>query len=177
MPRVLISFFLCMVLGLPAGALAGSSRPQSAPGGAVLVGQQAPAVDLEQVGGGRVRLADLRGKIVLVNFWATWCPPCKAEMPSMERLYARLHKKGLEILAINVEADGKEILPKFLKKHPHTFPVLMDPEGDVQSSYGVFRFPETFVVGKDGKVLEHIIGGRDWSDKQTLEKFSKLIGN
>jgi len=122
-----------------------------------------------------VRLADLRGKLVLVNFWATWCPPCVAEMPSMERLYAQLQKSGLEILAINAEADGLTMLPDYLKKHPHTFPVPVDTEGNVQELYGVFRFPESFIIGRDGKVVDHIIGGRDWSEKQAIDHFKSLL--
>jgi len=176
MPRFLLSLVLLLVMLFPLPVLAGSSRPASEPAAGVAVGSQAPDFTLEQVGGGQVSLGSLRGKIVLVNFWATWCPPCKAELPSMERLYARMKKKGLEILAVNVEADGREILPKFLDQHPHTFPVLLDLEGEVQASYGVFRFPETFVVGKDGKIIDHIIGGRDWADKQMIDKFNQLIG-
>jgi peroxiredoxin len=167
---------LLMFILLPAGvASAGSGRPTEPAPGAGLSGSPAPDFTLPLVGGGEVRLADLRGKLVLVNFWATWCPPCVAEMPSMERLYAQLQKSGLEILAINAEADGLTMLPDYLKKHPHTFPVPVDTEGNVQELYGVFRFPESFIIGRDGKVVDHIIGGRDWSEKQAIDHFKSLL--
>lgn len=93
----------------------------------------------------------------------------------MERLYARLHDRGLEILAVNIEADGKKILPGFLREHPHTFPVLMDVDGKAQSTYGVFRFPETFVVDKQGKVIQHIIGARDWTARSMVDFLKSLL--
>ncbi len=93
----------------------------------------------------------------------------------MERLYARLHDRGLEILAVNIEADGKKILPGFLREHPHTFPVLMDVDGEAQSTYGVFRFPETFVVDKQGKVIQHIIGARDWTARSMVDFLKSLL--
>lgn len=176
MHRIFLLFLLLTIFSLPVSALAGSARPQGAPGSGSLVGQVAPEINLETLQGERVILSQLKGKVVVINFWATWCPPCRAEMPSMERLYARFKGQGLEMLAVNVEADAKDILPSFFKKHPHTFPVLLDLEGDSQTEYGVFRFPESFVVGRDGKVVDHIIGGRDWSDKNMVSYFSKLLG-
>lgn len=139
-----------------------------------LVGQQAPDFTLPLVDGGTVKLSDLRGKAVMVNFWATWCPPCRAEMPSMERLYAQTKDDGFVILAINVEADGLQVLPDFLKDHPHTFPVAVDTEGEVQTTYGVFRFPESFLVDPKGVIVEHVVGGRDWSDHRMIEKIKAL---
>jgi len=93
----------------------------------------------------------------------------------MERLYAQLNKSGLEILAVNAEADGLAVLPEYFKKHPHTFPVPVDTEGEVQSLYRVFRFPESFIIARDGTVIEHIIGGRDWSDRQQIDRFKQLL--
>jgi len=138
------------------------------------IGELAPDFNLPLVGGGEVRLSDLRGKVVMINFWATWCPPCKAEMPSMERLYARFKNSGFEILAINAEVDGLEILPEFLQKHGHSFPVPVDTEGEVQVDFGVFRFPESFIIDRDGRLVEHIVGARDWSDRQTVERIADL---
>lgn len=174
MKRTLL-LLIAVLLLLSGNCLAGASRPDKAPGGAALVGQPAPDFQLKTVDGRSIRLSDLKGKVVLVNFWATWCPPCKQEMPSMERLYARLHNQGLEILAVNIESDGDEVLPEFLRQHPHTFPILMDLEGDVQQTYGVFRFPETFVVDKTGKVVQHIIGGRDWTSRDIVSALKKLL--
>jgi thiol-disulfide isomerase/thioredoxin len=134
----------------------------------------APSNAFHSLDGRPVSLADFRGKVVLVNFWATWCPPCKAEMPSMERLYAQIKNRGFELLAINAEVDGLEILPEFLQQHPHTFPIPVDTEGEVQTGYGVFRFPESFIIDRDGRIVEHIIGARDWVDRATIEHFMDL---
>ncbi|HKI52369.1 MAG TPA: TlpA disulfide reductase family protein [Geothermobacteraceae bacterium] len=168
---LLVIVILITVVGI--GLRVKSPTPQK-PAKTGLVGELAPDFKLPLVGGGEVNLSDLRGKIVMVNFWATWCPPCKAEMPSMERLYSRFKNSGFELLAVNAEVDGLEVLPEFLQKHKHTFPVPVDTEGEVQAAYGVFRFPESFVVGRDGIILEHVIGGRDWSDRQTIEHFADL---
>jgi len=170
---LILLVFAILVIGVGIGLMEKKPAPQK-PAKTGLVGQQAPDINLPLVGGGEVNLSDLRGKIVMVNFWATWCPPCKAEMPSMERLYSRFKNNGFELLAVNAEVDGLEVLPEFLQKHKHTFPVPVDTEGEVQAAYGVFRFPESFVVGRDGIILEHVIGGRDWSDRQTIEHFADL---
>ena len=164
-----------ILIAIAAGYFVTSKDQASdAPPMTALVGQTAPDFSLPLVGGGEVRLSDLRGRIVLVNFWATWCPPCKAEMPSMERLYAQFQDRDFELLAVNAEVDGLEVLPDFLQKHPYTFPIPVDTEGDVQVKYGVFRFPESFIIGRDGKVVEHIIGARDWSDNQTIQLIDSL---
>jgi len=141
-----------------------------------LVGQPAPDFTLPLVGGGSVKLSELRGKVVMINFWATWCPPCRAEMPSMERLYAQTKDLGFQILAVNVEADGLQMLPDYLKDHPHSFPIPVDDQGEVQTAYGVFRFPESFLVDRQGVIVEHIIGGRDWAERPMVEKIRALTG-
>lgn len=177
--KTILVLFVILITGVGIGLTVykASGPTQSGTGQVVQVaqvGQPAPEFTLPLVGGGEVRLSDLRGKVVMINFWATWCPPCKAEMPSMERLYARFKKSGFEILAVNAEVDGLEILPEFLQKHGHTFPVPVDTDGEVQVNYGVFRFPESFIVDKNGRIVEHIIGARDWSDRQTVERIAEL---
>ena len=174
---IILVLFVILITGVGIGLTVYKS-PGPAPSGSgpgVQVGQLAPEFSLPLVGGGEVRLSDLRGKVVMINFWATWCPPCKAEMPSMERLYARFKKSGFEMLAVNAEVDGLEILPEFLQKHGHTFLVPVDTEGEVQVDYGVFRFPESFIIDKNGRIVEHIVGARDWSDRQTVERIAALI--
>jgi peroxiredoxin len=169
---ILVVFVILVVI---AGFAVRSNQRSAEPvPGGTEVGQLAPDFTLPLVGGGEVKLSDLRGKVVLVNFWATWCPPCKAEMPSMERLYAQIKNRGFELLAINAEVDGLEILPEFLQQHPHTFPIPVDTEGEVQTGYGVFRFPESFIIDRDGRIVEHIIGARDWVDRATIEHFMDL---
>jgi peroxiredoxin len=140
----------------------------------VVVGDIAPDFQLEDTHGKQVSLSDLRGKIVLVNFWATWCPPCIEEMPSMERLNEVMAGDDFVMLAINTEETGRSVVPEFLAKTPYTFPILYDDKGVVQKQYGVFKFPESFVVGKDGIVTEKIIGPLDWSSVKTITYLKSL---
>lgn len=141
----------------------------------VAVGMMAPDFELADKAGKVYSLSALRGKVVLINFWATWCPPCRKEMPSMEQLYGNYSKGGLELLAINVETNGPEIIDEFQKEFPHTFPVIFDLNGAVQQDYGVFKFPETFIVNKQGIIVERVIGAIDWADPSVLSYLNKLM--
>jgi peroxiredoxin len=140
----------------------------------VRVGTNAPDFTLSDMNGDPVTLSSLRGKVVLVNFWATWCPPCRAEKPTMERLHHAFSGQDFVILAVNTENDVAAVRD-YLSKNPLSFPVLLDNEARVQSLYGVFRFPETFLIGKDGTVLERYIGARDWSSVEFLRYVSTLL--
>ena len=152
-----------------------SSRPPSEWVKSVVAGDLAPDFQLEDTKGNKVSLSDLRGKVVLVNFWATWCPPCIEEMPSMERLNEVIAGDDFVLLAINTEENGRSIVPAFLEKTPYTFPILYDNKGVVQKRYGVFKFPESFIINKDGTVAEKIIGPLDWSSLKTITYFKDLI--
>lgn len=139
------------------------------------VGSLAPDVSLKTLQGKKVALSDYRGKVVLLNFWATWCPPCRAEMPSMERLSRIFPKTDFAMLAVNVEPDGDQTVPAFLKRWPHSFPVLLDTEGKAQNAYQVFRFPETFIIGREGIIFNHVIGAREWDDSKVVEYLRFLL--
>jgi len=152
-----------------------SSRPPSEWVKSVVVGDLAPDFQLEDTKGNKVTLSDLRGKVVLVNFWATWCPPCLEEMPSMERLNEVIAGDDFVMLAVNAEENGRSVVPAFLEKTPYTFPILYDDKGVVQKRYGVFKFPESFIIQKDGTVVEKIIGPLDWSSLKTITHFKGLI--
>lgn len=141
---------------------------------AVVAGEVAPDFQLEDTKGNQVSLAALRGKVVLVNFWATWCPPCLEEMPSMERLHEVMAGGDFVMLAINTEKDGRNVVPAFLKKTPYTFPILFDDKGVVQQLYGVYKFPESFVIRKDGTIDNKIIGPLDWSSAKTITYLKNL---
>ena len=117
--------------------------------------------ELERMDGETVRLADLRDKTVFLNFWATWCPPCVEEMPSLRRLYAAFEDDPrFAFLAVSTDASWSEVRT-FFADDPAPFPVLLDPEGAVARQYGTTKFPETYVL-QDGRIVGHIIGPRDW---------------
>jgi peroxiredoxin len=109
------------------------------------------------------RLADQRGKVVMVNFWATWCPPCLEEMPAMERLYRRHKDAGFTLVAISVDADPKKVTP-FVTEHKLTMPIGVDPKMELATTYGVRALPSSFVVGRDGNLAALAIGPRHWDN-------------
>ena len=155
------------LLGLVAAAgLVGLGRrtPVSAPDFAV--------TDLR---GQAVRLSALHGKVVLVNLWTTWCAPCRQEMPSMERLYKRLTGRGFQLLAVSQDEEGKRAVEPFVRELNLTFPVLIDPEHQVGERYAVTGYPETFLIDRNGRVVEHVIGPRDWMAPEWLARLDTLI--
>jgi peroxiredoxin len=114
-------------------------------------------------GGGTVRLSDLRGKVVMINFWATWCPPCLEEMPAMERLYRQQRDGGFTLIAVSVDADPKKVGP-FVTEHKLTFPIALDSRMEVANAYGVRALPSSFLVGPDGSLTALAIGPRAWDN-------------
>jgi peroxiredoxin len=114
-----------------------------------------------ELGGGAFHLAAHRGKTVLVNFWATWCPPCLAELPAMERLWQRHKGDGFVIVAVSLDADPT-IVPSFVEARGVTFPVVLDPTSKVASSYGVRALPASFVIDRGGIVAALALGPRAW---------------
>ena len=120
----------------------------------------APGFTLETIEGESITLSDLRGQVVLVNFWATWCPPCKAEMPAFEQTYKDYTDEGFVILAVNaIQQDSVEAIDSFRAANGLTFPILLDTNGDINRAYQVRSLPTSFFVGKDGIISEVVIGG------------------
>jgi cytochrome c biogenesis protein CcmG/thiol:disulfide interchange protein DsbE len=112
------------------------------------------------MGGGEIRLSNLRGTALVVNLWATWCPPCRAEMPALENVYGRYKTKGLEILAVNMTSqDSEQAATAFAKELGLTFPVLFDRTGLVGNIYQLRAFPTTFFVDPEGIIQEVVVGG------------------
>jgi peroxiredoxin len=139
-------------------------------------GSPAPAFELPRVGGGNpVSLASLRGKVVLLNFWATWCKPCEEEMPGMERLYQKYKDKGLVVLAVSEDADGAGAVAPFVKKHGLTFPIGLDPKMSVAASYGVWALPSTFIIDRNGNRAHFANGPREWDGRAARDLFESML--
>jgi len=110
----------------------------------------------------RVSIADLRGKVLLVNFWASWCRECRPEMPALERLHRELAPRGLAVVGINARED-REAVRRYAKDLDLTFTLVLDPDGTINAAYGVVGLPTTFVIGRDGRAVALAVGPREWA--------------
>ncbi len=128
-------------------------------------GWQPPPISSETPAGGKVSLAGLRGRVVLVNFWASWCPPCVAEMADFERLHRDFAAQGLTVLGVNVQ-EGAELIRRFGDKLGLTFPLVLDEEGKITRAYGVIGMPSTFLIGRDGRPVALAVGEREWANAE-----------
>jgi peroxiredoxin len=122
-----------------------------------------------------IGLSDLKGKVVFLNFWATWCKPCEEEMPSMERLHQQYRERGLVVLAISADTAGPAVVDQFLKKRNLTFPVGLDPKMAVAGLYGVWAVPSTFIIDRKGYRAYYASGPREWDGKAALAFFDSLL--
>lgn len=127
-----------------------------------------------ELDGRQLELADFRGQVVLLNFWATWCPPCVAEMPSLERLHQRLGDRGLFVLGVSVDADAAAY-EQFLRTHNITFANYRDPERRVSTLYGTFMYPETYIIDRQGRLVRKIIGPLEWDNPDVLAFLNDLL--
>jgi len=152
-----------------------SHRASATAGSLNFNGQTAPDFGLESLDGKTVHLSDFRGKAVLLNFWATWCQPCRIEMPWFEQLQKQYGPEGLQVIGVAMDDAGKEDIAKFAKNLGVDYPILVAKE-DVGEAYGGVQFlPATFYVGRDGKVVEKVFGlkGRD----EIEDNIKKALGN
>jgi cytochrome c biogenesis protein CcmG, thiol:disulfide interchange protein DsbE len=161
--------FLLVVAGLallaPAAA-AEALKPWA--GGAT------PGLELADLEGKKHRLADYRGKVVLVNFWATWCEPCRDEMPSIERLRASLDSRRFAVLAVNL-AEPESRIRKFLDAVPVAFPVLLDRDSQTTRAWQAKLLPATYIVGPDGRIRYRHVGELDWAKPEVRELIAGLM--
>jgi len=143
----------------------------------VAIKDNMPAPDFTFPGldGKMVSLSDYKGKVVLLNIWATWCPPCVEEMPSMERLYQKFKGQNFEILAVSIDEPGLKAVAPFMKKSNLTFPALIDSEGAIKAVYGITGIPESFIIDKQGNLIKKIIGPVDWATRDIFRFFSEVI--
>jgi len=122
-----------------------------------------------------VRLSDFRGRWVLLNFWASWCPPCVAEMPSLEALKDKMEGPDFKVLAVSVDEDGWSAVDRFMARVPITMTVLIDARGDVASAYGVFELPQTFLIDREGRIRREYQGPKDWMSPEVLAEMERYV--
>ena len=158
------AFFLSGLLILFTGCYSGSRPPR--------IGSPAPDF-IVQDADRKVELRDYRGKIVVLNFWATWCPPCVEEMPSLVQLQQRFKAKGVTVLGVSVDADG-DAYHRFITDHKIDFLTVRDADQKSNNLYGTFKFPETYIIDRDGIVKRKFIGPVDWNQPEIVDFLSKL---
>lgn len=141
----------------------------------VLEGEIAPDFTLSDLNGKPVKLSDYKGKIVFLNFWATWCKPCEEEMPSMQELHIALKDKDFQILAVSIDSGDKNTVESFVKKYELTFQVLHDKNGKIKEIYKTTGVPETFIIDQKGVIAEKVIGPRDWSKQSNIGTITMLL--
>ena len=156
----------------PDAAIGAQSEQVQAPPmkrGVLKVGDQAPNFQLYDLGGNTVTLSEYRGSIVFINFWATWCGPCRVEMPAMEALYKAFERKDFEILAISTDQQGVAVTRPFRNQLGLTFPILHDSDYRVGLAYGARSLPMSFLVDRKGVIIHRIFGARDWESPEAKE--------
>jgi thiol-disulfide isomerase/thioredoxin len=134
----------------------------------------APPLALPDLGGGRVDLATRRGHVVLVNFWATWCPPCVEEIPSLNRLHERLAPRGFEVLAVDVGETWEQV-QDFLRERPVEFPVLLDTAGESFKRWRAYAFPTSLLLDRQHRVRYAVYGAFAWDSPEVVEIVSRLL--
>ena len=138
-------------------------------------GYLAPRFALRNLKGNLEGLDDHSGKVIVINFWATWCVPCVKEMPSFENLYRRYRSKGLTVLAVSLDKGDSSKIQEFVDKHKLSFPVLLDTDGVAEKLYPSFTIPFTYVIDKQGRVVARVDGAKDWESPETFKAVEHLL--
>lgn len=172
---ILIFLVLIGIIGLFSFIIFENKRPAPRPDYRAKKGEVAPDFLLPTLRGNLVKLSDYKGKVVFLNIWATWCPPCREEIPSMEGLYQRLKGQEFEMLAVSIDRDGEEVAGPFVAKYGLTFPVLLDPENKTYNLYRLRGIPATFIIDRKGFIIYKVIGAQDWMKKEWLAYFDRII--
>ena len=174
MKNVIIWSMLCLMV-----ALAGCSKEQKGAAGKPVAqeGSQAPDFTLTSLDGQEVRLSSLKGKVVLLNFWATWCPPCREEVPSLVKLNSAMENKPFRMLAVSIDEGGKHAVETYFKESGNTLPALLDTDRSVGKIYGITGVPETFIIDMKGVILKKVVGPMDWSNPEVIGYLDGLTKN
>lgn len=136
---------------------------------------QAPEINIVSLDNQQLSLASLKGKVVLLNFWATWCPPCREEIPSMMKLNTFMVGKPFQMVCVSVDEGGKDAVETYFKNSGFSLPAYTDPSGRVAKIYGITGVPETFVIDKNGIIVKKVIGGLDWNSPEVIAFLEGLM--
>ena len=170
---VLYLFAAVAIFAVGVGAFAVIRDPT---GPSLRRGSAAPEFSLPVRGGAEISLSSLRGRVLFVNFWATWCAPCRTEAPSLERLQQTLRGEGFEVLGISIDAEQDEAaVEAFTRELGLTFPIPRDPRKRAYGAYQVSGVPETFLIDRNGQVLERFVGPKNWDDPRYARAIRRAL--
>jgi len=161
----LLSLFFCSATFAAGGPQTLAALPNPVP---------APEFSLQDMEGKTHTLSDYQGKAVILNFWATWCPPCREEMPSMQRAWEQVRAEGIAMLAVNV-GESEDKVFAFLADYPVNFPILFDKDSSAMKNWPVKGLPTTLVLDPQGRIVYRAVGGREWDDPGLLQKIRELL--
>jgi peroxiredoxin len=136
--------------------------------------KKAPDFSLRDLNDDKVEMKQLKGRIILLNFWATWCGPCEEEMPGLEALHQRFNERNFVLLTISVDYEGLKHVREFINKRHYTFPVLLDPKGETLDLFEVKGVPTTFLIDKTGRMIGKATGRRDWKSAEAFSLINLL---
>ncbi len=139
------------------------------------VGYLAPDFSLRNLKGNYQSLDSFSGQVVVLNFWATWCVPCRVEMPSFEKLYRRYRSEGVTVLAVTLDKNSEQNIKSFVEEYELSFPVLLDEEGKVERLYPSMTIPFTYVIDRDGRIVARVDGAKNWESNETFQAIEYLL--
>jgi peroxiredoxin len=163
--------WICAVVLLAVFVVSGCAKHEEP----AVEGRLAPDFTLKELSGRPVQLSSLKGKVVLLNFWATWCPPCREEVPSLVRLNRAMQGKAFQMLAVSIDEGGQDAVAAFFRKTGAALPALLDTDGAVARRYGTTGVPETFVIDAKGVIVKKVVGAMDWSSPEVLAALEDLV--
>jgi len=151
--------------------------PPESPSGAIAFLSAAPELPIYDRAGKKIDLTREKGHLLIVHFWATWCPPCVEEIPALSRFWDRYRGRSDVVLyAVSVDKDWKTI-DKFAEKNPNALPVFRDPDAKTAQRFGTQQYPETYIINKNGRVIERVQGGIEWNDPSILQRIEQLLAS
>ncbi len=170
---VLVALVAMSTLAISTGCTKKSESPQA--GAVVKETSPAPDVNVLSLKNEPLKLSDLKGKVVMLNFWATWCPPCREEMPSMMKLNTALAGQPFQMVAVSIDEGGVPAIEAFFKETGFILPTYTDPDGKAAKIYGVTGVPETFIIDKKGVLVKKVIGGFAWDSPDAISFLQNLM--
>jgi cytochrome c biogenesis protein CcmG, thiol:disulfide interchange protein DsbE len=162
---------IVLCLGLLAWVVADTFREK-----VVVAGDTAPDFSVTTDNGRTLSRSDFGGKLLVLNFWATWCPPCLEELPSLNEFQQALADSGVVVLGVSVDANPKQY-QAFLKRAKVAFQTARDPDAKIPSQYGTYQYPETYIIDRDGKVVEKVVGATSWTDPAMINRVKALLAS